>query len=110
VEDPDAPQETFTHWVLYNLPSNLRNLPEGVAPQPQLPDGSVQGKNDFGRLGFGGPCPPRGTHRYFFKLFALDQPLTLEPGASKAAVMQAMAGQILESVELMGHYARQGDR
>ncbi|MEB3338422.1 MAG: YbhB/YbcL family Raf kinase inhibitor-like protein [Leptolyngbyaceae bacterium] len=110
VDDPDAPQQTFTHWVIYNLPTYLRELPEGVAPYPQLPEGSIQGKNDFGRLGFGGPCPPRGTHRYFFKLFALDQQLPLAPGASKTEVMQAMTGHILESVELIGCYARQGDR
>jgi hypothetical protein len=108
VEDPDAPNQTFTHWLVYDLPANIRHLPEGVANQPRLPGGGVQGKNDFGQLGYGGPCPPSGTHRYFFKLHALDQLLALAPGASKAEVIAAMEGHILEAVELMGRYARQG--
>ncbi len=107
VEDPDALQKTFTHWVVYNLPTTIGYLPEGVANKATLPDGGVQGTNDFGQLGFGGPCPPSSTHRYFFKLHALDRMLDLAPGASKAEVMAAMEGHILESVELMGRYARQ---
>ncbi len=108
VEDPDAPTLTFTHWVVYNLPGDRRELAEGIAPQPTLPNGGMQGKNDFDQLGFGGPCPPHnGTHRYFFKLFALDQPLDLEPGASKADVMAKIEDHVLESAELMGRYARQ---
>lgn len=107
LEDPDAPQPNFTHWVLYNLPAQCRALPEGVEQQPIISIGGAQGKNDFGQTGFGGPCPPNGTHRYFFKLFALDRPLSLPPGASKADVMQAMEGHVLEAVELMGRYARQ---
>ncbi len=107
VEDPDAPKKTFTHWVVYNLPAHIEYLSEGVVNHATLPDGGVQGKNDFGQLGFGGPCPPSGTHRYFFKLYALDQMLDLPPGASKADVLAAMEGHVLEAAELMGRYARQ---
>ncbi|EHC18516.1 YbhB/YbcL family Raf kinase inhibitor-like protein [Fischerella thermalis] len=107
MEDPDAPKETFTHWVVYNLPAHIKHLPEGVVNHATLPGGGVQGKNDFGQLGFGGPCPPSGTHRYFFKLYALDQILDLPPGASKADVIAAMEGHVLEAAELMGRYARQ---
>ncbi|WP_414546242.1 YbhB/YbcL family Raf kinase inhibitor-like protein [Nostoc sp. CCY0012] len=107
MEDPDAPKQTFTHWVVYDLPANLRHLPEGITQESHLPGGGVQGVNDFGQLGFGGPCPPSGTHRYFFKLYALDQLLGLPPGARKAEVLAAMKGHVLEAVELMGRYARQ---
>ncbi len=109
VADPDAPNLDFTHWVLYNLPGDRRELPEAVGNQPTLPDGGMHGKNDFDLLGFGAPCPPDGdgAHRYFFKLFALDRLLDLKPGASKIQVMAAMEGHVLESAELMGRYARQ---
>ncbi|MEW6495736.1 MAG: YbhB/YbcL family Raf kinase inhibitor-like protein [Cyanobacteriota bacterium] len=107
VEDRDAPNPNFTHWIVYDIPANLRHLPEGIANQPTLPDGGVQGKNDFGQLGFGGPCPNNGTHRYFFKIHALDELLALPSGASKADVMAAMAGHVLTAVELMGRYTRQ---
>lgn len=110
VEDPDAPTLDFTHWVIYNLPGDCRELPEGIAHQPTLANGGIQGKNDFDRLGFSGPCPPSdGTHRYFFKLFALARSLNLEPGATKAEVLAAMKGHVLESAELMGRYARQNE-
>ena len=106
-DDPDAPLRTFVHWVLYNLPAETRQLPENVPGDPKLSGGGVQGKNDFGKLGYGGPCPPRGTHRYFFKLYALDRQLGLESGASKAKVEAAMKGHILGSTEIIGRYARQ---
>ncbi|MDB9374962.1 YbhB/YbcL family Raf kinase inhibitor-like protein [Nodularia sphaerocarpa] len=105
--DPDAPKETFTHWVVYDLPANLRHLPEGITKEPHLAHGGVQGINDFGELGYGGPCPPDGTHRYFFKLYALDQLLGLPPRASKTELLAAMKGHILEAVELMGRYSRE---
>lgn len=109
VDDPDAPKNTFTHWVVYNIPADSRELPEGITQEPTLANGAVQGKNSFGQLGFGGPCPPakHGTHRYFFKIFALDQSLDLPPGASKEQVLQAMKGHILDKAEVMGRYARE---
>lgn len=106
ISDPDAPNGTFTHWVLYNLPADLRQLPERIPNQDTLSDGSRQGKNDFDQVGFGGPCPPNGTHRYFFKLHALDQSLDVPPGASKEEVLQAMEGHVLDAAELMGLYGR----
>lgn len=106
VKDPDAPNGAFTHWVLYNLPPSLRQLPEGVPNRAKLADGSQHGKNDFGQLGFGGPCPPSGQHRYFFKLHALDQPLSLQAGASKEEVINAMQGHVLDAAELMGIYGK----
>jgi len=106
VSDPDAPNGTFTHWVLYNLPADLRQLSEGVPPQHTLPDGITQGKNDFDQIGFCGPCPPNGTHRYYFKLHALDQRLDVSPGASKNEILEAMKGHVLDAAELMGLYGR----
>ncbi len=106
-DDPDAPVGTWVHWVLFDLPESLRELPEGVAKSQDLPDGSHQGKNDFGRIGYGGPCPPRGpAHRYFFKLYALDAKLNLKAGATKSEVEKAMRGHILSQTELMGKYKR----
>jgi len=107
VDDPDAPGKTFVHWVLYDIPATARSLAEKVAALNSLPNGTLQGKNDFGKLGYGGPCPPGGTHRYFFKLYALDKKLDLESGATKAQVLVTMDGHILASAELMGRYQRQ---
>jgi len=106
VHDRDAPHGKFTHWVLYNLPPELRQLPPALPTQKTLPNDIKQGTNDFNHIGFGGPCPPDGTHRYFFKLYALDQPLDLAPGASKEEVLQAMEGHVLDAAELMGLYGR----
>lgn len=107
MDDPDAPAGTWVHWVLYNLPANAKELPEGVAKQEQLPDGSVQGRNDFRKIGYGGPCPPAGKpHRYFFKLYALDGKLDLKAGASKADVERAMKGHVLGGAHLIGRYGR----
>ena len=106
LDDPDAPGGTFTHWVLYNLPASAAALPENVPASPQLADGSLQGKNSAGRSGYTGPCPPSGTHRYFFKLYALDGPLALQAGANAAGLLQAMQGHILGSTELMGTYRK----
>jgi Raf kinase inhibitor-like YbhB/YbcL family protein len=106
VDDPDAPGEIFVHWVLYEIPATVRQLPEKIASVATLPNGGVQGKNDFGKLGYGGPCPPGGTHRYFFKVYALDKKLGLEPGATKAQVVTAMDGHILATAELIGRYQR----
>lgn len=105
-DDPDAPRGTFVHWVLYGLPPEIRQLPEALAPTAQGPHDSRQGKNGFGRLGYRGPCPPSGTHRYFFKLYALDTVVDLEPGASKNQVILAIKDHILAKGELMGRYSR----
>ena len=107
MDDPDAPAGTWVHWVLYDLPANTRELPEGVAKQDQLSSGARQGRNDFGKIGYGGPCPPPGkAHRYFFKLYALDAKLGLRAGATKADVERAMKGHILAQAELIGKYGR----
>lgn len=109
-DDPDAPAGTWVHWVLFNLPANVTALPEGVAKTDQLADfgGALQGKNDFRRVGYGGPCPPPGkTHRYFFRLYALDAALPLKAGATKQDVERAMRGHVLAETLLMGTYARQ---
>jgi hypothetical protein len=106
-EDPDAPAGTWTHWVIYGIPDELRQLPEGVPPQATLPDGTAQGKNDFGRPGYGGPCPPRGRpHRYFFRLYALDERLPLAPGLTRTGLLQAVKGHVLAQAELHGLYGR----
>lgn len=106
-DDPDAPVGTWVHWVAYNLPGTARELAESVAKQEKLEDGMLQGRNDFRRIGYGGPCPPAGpAHRYYFKLYALDGPLSLKAGATKAEVEKAMKGHVLGQAELMGRYKR----
>ncbi|MFQ5861329.1 MAG: YbhB/YbcL family Raf kinase inhibitor-like protein [Dehalococcoidia bacterium] len=107
VDDPDAPVGVFTHWVLFNLPTSTQGLPEGVSKMERLDSGALQGRNDFGRVGYGGPCPPPGhTHRYRFGLYALDAPLDLEPGATKQQVLDAMRGHVLGDAQLVGTYRR----
>jgi Raf kinase inhibitor-like YbhB/YbcL family protein len=107
MDDPDAPAGTWVHWVLYDLPGSLRELSEGVSKTQDLADGSHRGRNDFGRFGYGGPCPPRGpAHRYFFRVYALDTKLNLKAGATKAEVEKAMKGHVLAQAELMGKYKR----
>ena len=107
VTDPDAPGGTFVHWVLYGLPAETQELPEGVPTQGQLADGSRQGRNDFGDLGYGGPCPPRGApHHYIFTLYALDAKLNLPVGATRAQVEAAMQGHVLTHGELIGLFQR----
>lgn len=105
-EDPDAPLGTWVHWVLYALPPSVTRLQEGVPPTEVLDSGAKQGTNDFKRLGYGGPCPPRGTHRYFFRLYGLDTKLDLGPGANKKDLVRAMEGHILAQGALMGTYQR----
>lgn len=106
VDDPDAPMGTWVHWVLFNLPSETRTLPEAVDPDPELPDGSHHGQNSWGRIGYSGPCPPSGTHRYFFKLYALDGPPDVASGVGKEELLQAMEGHVFAKTELMGTYSR----
>ncbi|HUO61468.1 MAG TPA: YbhB/YbcL family Raf kinase inhibitor-like protein [Candidatus Acidoferrales bacterium] len=106
-DDPDAPVGTWTHWVIWDIPAQATGLPEGVPKNESLSDGSRQGKNDFKRIGYGGPCPPPGKpHRYFFKLYALGSKLDLKAGASKAELERAMSGHVLVEAKLMGKYAR----
>lgn len=106
-DDPDAPMGTWVHWVLYDILVDVKELSEGVPDDKTLENGARQGTNDFGNIGYGGPCPPGGTHRYFFKLYALDSMLELEPGKTKAEVLDAMEGQLLAETQLMGRYTRQ---
>jgi len=107
MDDPDAPAGIWVHWVLYDLPASARELPEGVPKDHELKNGARQGRNDFGKIGYGGPCPPPGRpHRYFFKLYALSARTDLKAGATKAELEKAMRGHILGQVELMGRYKR----
>ena len=107
VADPDAPRGTWVHWVLYNLPAGTRALPEGLPALGQLPDGALQGRNDFGEIGYGGPCPPPGSpHHYVFTLYALDAKLNLPEGATRAQVEAAMQGHVLASGRLVGLFQR----
>ena len=105
-DDPDAPMGTWVHWVLFNLPGDFNELPEDIPPEKELENSAKQGTNDFGKIGYGGPCPPGGTHRYYFKLYALDAALDLEAGARKAELLEAMEGHILGEGQLMGKYSR----
>jgi Raf kinase inhibitor-like YbhB/YbcL family protein len=107
MDDPDAPAGTWVHWILYNLPANTREIPEATEKQGQLAAGVLQGRNDFGKVGYGGPCPPRGTpHRYYFKLYALDTNLDLKAGAREPDVERAMKTHILAEADLMGRFGR----
>ncbi len=107
MDDPDAPVGTWVHWVLYDLPAQTRALDENVPKLNELPSGARQGRNDFRKTGYGGPCPPPGpAHRYFFKLYALDAKTNLKAGATKAELETAMKGRILAKAELMGRYNR----
>jgi len=104
-DDPDAPGGVWVHWVLYDLPPDTDKLPEGVTKSPQLPKGALQGRNDFSKIGYNGPCPPRGSaHRYFFKLYALDSKTGLRAGATKAEVERAIHGHILAQAQLVGRF------
>jgi Raf kinase inhibitor-like YbhB/YbcL family protein len=106
-DDPDAPMGTWVHWVLFNLPAEVKELSEHVPPKKTLENGAKQGKNDFRKIGYGGPCPPGGTHRYYFKLYALDTVLHANPGIAKQELLNAMEGHILAEGQLMGKYTRQ---
>lgn len=107
LRDPDAPHGTFTHWLVYNIPSSVHHLPEGIPSEGQLENGAMQGLNDFHHLGYGAPCPPEGqTHRYVLTVYALDSRFDLGPGQSINAVMGAMEGHLLEQGQLTGLYTR----
>jgi len=105
-DDPDAPVGTWVHWAVFNIPVSIEEMPEGVPPERDLESGAKQGMNDFRKIGYGGPCPPSGTHRYYFKFYALDIELDLEAGATKAQLLKAMEGHILAEGQLMGRYKR----
>ncbi len=105
-EDPDAPMGTFTHWILYDIPADVHELPENLPKDKVLPNGAKQGIADFKKIGYGGPCPPSGTHRYYFKLYSLDTLLNLEPGLKKEDILKAMNGHILAQGQIMGKYTR----
>jgi Raf kinase inhibitor-like YbhB/YbcL family protein len=107
VDDPDAPVGNWNHWTLWNLPASASGLAEGISKEASLPDGSQQGKNDFRKTGYNGPCPPPGKpHRYYFKLFALDTKLDLKSGSSKRELESTMKGHVLAQAEWMGRYGR----
>ncbi len=104
MDDPDAPAGTWVHWVVYDIPAGVRELDEDVPPRTVLPGGGTHGENSWGKLGYGGPCPPSGTHRYVFKLYALDARLGLDPGARKRRVLETMEGHVLDETRLVGEY------
>jgi Raf kinase inhibitor-like YbhB/YbcL family protein len=105
-DDPDAPMGTWVHWVLFNIPSSASGLPAEIPSDAALENGARHGTNDFGRLGYGGPCPPGGTHRYYFKLYALDAELNRDSGVTKAELLEAMDGHVIAEGQLMGTYKR----
>lgn len=111
VDDPDAPGQTFTHWVLFNVPADQTRLPRDVDVNTQFSDRDPaprEGVNDFGGVGYGGPCPPpgHGSHRYFFRLYALDTAIDLERGASEEQLIDAMGGHVLDETDVVGTYER----
>ncbi len=105
-DDPDAPMGTWVHWVLFDMPPETRNLPENIPAAETLEGGGTHGVNDFRKLGYGGPCPPGGTHRYYFKIYAMDKKVGLSAGSTKEQLLKAMEGHILAEGELMGKYRR----
>lgn len=107
VDDPGAPVGTWVHWVIWNIPPTAQQLPENVSRHDRLDSGAVQGRNDFRKIGYNGPCPPPGkTHRYFFRLYALDAKLNLAPAATRQELDAAMKGHILARAEYMGTFRR----
>ena len=105
-DDPDAPGGTWIHWVIFNIPPQVKGLPENIPPHKTLENGAIQGVNGSHQIGYGGPCPPSGVHRYFFKIYALDTVLSLKPGAAKKDLEEAMKAHILAQGQLMGRYKR----
>jgi Raf kinase inhibitor-like YbhB/YbcL family protein len=104
MDDPDAPGGTWVHWVIYNIPADAASLPQGVPTDATLASGAMQGSNSWKRTGYGGPCPPSGSHRYYFKLYALSDTLDLKSGANKRKLLKAMKGKVLGQVELMARF------
>ncbi len=106
-EDPDAPVGNWIHWVIYNIPGDQRELDEGIPTDPELGNGTIQGSNGWGSIGYRGPAPPSGKHRYFFTLYALEGHLHLAPGATAEELREAIEGNIIQQVRFMGEYSRQ---
>ncbi len=107
VDDPDAPSGTWVHWTAWNIPASAHGLAESFPRQAERPDGTRQGRNDFGKIGYNGPCPPPGkTHRYFFRLYAVDRKLDLPAGATRSELDSALRGHVLAEAEYMGTYRR----
>jgi Raf kinase inhibitor-like YbhB/YbcL family protein len=106
MDDPDAPAGTWVHWVIYNIPGSLHGLPESVPNDKEIINIGINGINSASKYGYSGPCPPFGTHRYFFRLYALDQMLDIKPGANKPELIKAMQGHILAIAELMGTFTK----
>jgi Raf kinase inhibitor-like YbhB/YbcL family protein len=104
VDDPDAPVKTWVHWILFNLPGSILELPENIPKLEILGNGAKQGENSSGKIGYDGPCPPGGTHRYYFKIYALDKELDSKPGINKKELLKAMEGHILGEGQLMGRF------
>ncbi|MBV9865917.1 MAG: YbhB/YbcL family Raf kinase inhibitor-like protein [Abitibacteriaceae bacterium] len=105
-QDPDAPQGAWTHWLLMNITPHTTTLKENIPTQDTLPHGAIQGQNDFGKIGYGGACPPSGTHRYIFRIYALNSKLNIPAGATKAQVFPALQGHVIAEGELMSRYSR----
>ena len=106
MDDPDAPRGTWVHWVLFNIPPDTTSLAENLPRTASLPNGAKHGNNSWSKLGYGGPCPPGGAHRYYFKVYALDVVLALSTGITVGQLLKAMEGHILAEGQLMGRYAR----
>ncbi len=106
VEDPDAPNGNFTHWIVYNIPSRINILMENSTPTKNVPDEVLMGTNDLGRIGYSGPCPPSGVHRYYFRIYGLDTAVHHDSGATKKEVLNKMEGHIIARGELMGKYQK----
>lgn len=106
-DDPDAPNGMFSHWVLYNLPADMTSLPEAYPTSDEPSSGGTQGRNDFGSMGYGGPCPPQGSeHRYYFRLYALNRQLDIPAGATRAQILDRIQPHIIDRTELSGTYSR----
>jgi Raf kinase inhibitor-like YbhB/YbcL family protein len=105
-DDPDAPMGTWVHWVVYNIPANFSELKERFPEDSKFPDGIMQGITDFGTTGYGGPCPPSGIHRYYFKLYAIDIILDVKPRLTKQEVLNEIEGHILAKGQLMGKFRK----
>jgi Raf kinase inhibitor-like YbhB/YbcL family protein len=105
-DDPDAPGGTWVHWVIYNIPGTIHEFEENIPKDGPLINNALQGINDFGNTGYGGPCPPGGTHRYYFKIYALDTVLGSQPGITKRDLLKIMDGHIIDQGQLMGRYKR----